>query len=66
VGEIDLDFDSGECHLQPANSDVRSFDSDRHLDLLNETYSYFMAPLTLACQIRRFHCMDEYADARCP
>jgi hypothetical protein len=57
VGEIDLDFDAGECHTQPSNSDGRHVE-DRHFDLLNQAYSYFMAPFTPKCQLARFHCAD--------
>jgi hypothetical protein len=68
IGEIDVDFDSGLCHLTPGNSDVRAQTGPdhRHLEDFNTTYGFFTSPLTLTCELTRFHCRGSHGDANCP
>ena len=68
IGEIDVDFDTGPCHLKPANSDVRSVKdaNHRHLQDFNARFNFFTQPLSAICELARFHCGDTHGDANCP
>ena len=66
VGDIDLDFDTWLCHLQPSNSDVGSMtkDSHSHLTDLNTAFS-FPPDLKAACHNVASHCKDSYVAPYC-
>ena len=66
VGDIDVDFDTWLCHLQPSNSDVGSMTkaSHAHLTHLNTAFP-FPPDLKAACHNVASHCNDSYVAPYC-